>query len=174
MAKLCPSLLRLVDRLYTVIYKTQKTRTTILPSATVGELYFSWNHFISHLGRATCTVHWISSQEEFDCIRAKELLNKVLLSNLYTVEQGVLWLPSRPPAKWSYMSKTWKVEGAIKEVCDFIIQFWFFLSKVIFTDRCRWQNFHPSLLRLVNNFLESIYKMQKTRTKVLPFATVSE
>ena len=29
----CPSLLRLVDRLYTVIYKTQKTRTEVLPSA---------------------------------------------------------------------------------------------------------------------------------------------
>ena len=69
-----PSLLRLVDRLYTVIHKTQKTRTTILPSAMVSELYFSWNHFISHLGRATCTVHWISSQEEFDCIRAKRVV----------------------------------------------------------------------------------------------------
>ena len=32
-----PSFLLLVDRLYTVIYKTQKTRTKVLPSATVGE-----------------------------------------------------------------------------------------------------------------------------------------
>ena len=33
----CPSLLRLVDTLYTVIHKTQKARTKVLPSATVGE-----------------------------------------------------------------------------------------------------------------------------------------
>ena len=46
--------------------------------------------------------------------------------------------------------------------------------KAPFTDRCRWQNFRPSLLRLVNNCVESIYKMQKTRTKVLPSATVGE
>ena len=47
-------------------------------------------------------------------------------------------------------------------------------AKVLFTDCCRWQNFRPSLLRLVNNCVESIYKMQKTRTKVLPSATVGE
>ena len=47
-------------------------------------------------------------------------------------------------------------------------------TKVLFTDRCRWQNFRPSLLRLVNNCVESIYKMQQTRTKVLPSATVGE
>ena len=46
--------------------------------------------------------------------------------------------------------------------------------KVLFTDRCRWQNFHPSLLHLVNNCVESIYKPQKTRTNVLPYATVDE
>ena len=33
----CPSLLHFVDRLYTVIHKTQKTRTKVLQSATVGE-----------------------------------------------------------------------------------------------------------------------------------------
>ena len=33
----CPSLLRLVDRLYRVIHKTQNTRTKVLPSATVCE-----------------------------------------------------------------------------------------------------------------------------------------
>ena len=36
----CPSLLRLVDRLYTVIQRTQKTRMKVLPSAMVGEQYF--------------------------------------------------------------------------------------------------------------------------------------
>ena len=36
-----PSLLCLVDRLDTVIHKTQKTRTKVLPSAMVGELYFN-------------------------------------------------------------------------------------------------------------------------------------
>merc|ERR1712008_153874 len=44
-------------------------------------------------------------------------------------------------------------------------------TKVLFTNHCRWQNFRPSLLRLVNNYVESIYKTQKTRTKVLPSAT---
>ena len=33
--------LRLVDRLYTVIHKMQKTRAKVLPSAAVGEYYFS-------------------------------------------------------------------------------------------------------------------------------------
>ena len=47
-------------------------------------------------------------------------------------------------------------------------------AKVLFTNRCRWQNFSPSLLRLVNNCVEFIYKAQKTRTKVLPSATVGE
>ena len=32
----CPSLFHLVDRLYTVIHKMRKTRTKVLPSATVG------------------------------------------------------------------------------------------------------------------------------------------
>ena len=36
-----PSLLHLVDRLYTVIHKTQKTRTNVFPSAWVGEKYFT-------------------------------------------------------------------------------------------------------------------------------------
>ena len=36
-----PSLLHLVDRLYTVIHKTQKTRTKVLPSAMVGKYYFN-------------------------------------------------------------------------------------------------------------------------------------
>ena len=31
------TLVRLLDRLYTVNHKTQKTRTKVLPSATVGE-----------------------------------------------------------------------------------------------------------------------------------------
>ena len=39
-------------------------------------------------------------------------------------------------------------------------------NKVLFTNHCRWQNFHPSLLCLVNHCVESIYKTQKTRTKV--------
>ena len=34
-----------------------------------------------------------------------------------------------------------------------------FFDKVLFTDCCRWQNFCPSLLRLVNNCVESIYKI---------------
>ena len=38
--------------------------------------------------------------------------------------------------------------------------------KKLFTDRCRWQNICPSLMRLVNNCVESIYKMQKPKTKV--------
>ena len=45
--------------------------------------------------------------------------------------------------------------------------------KVLFTNCCRLQNFCPSLLRLVNNCVESIYKMEKTRTKVLPSAMLS-
>ena len=47
-------------------------------------------------------------------------------------------------------------------------------TKVLFIDHLRWQNFCPSLLRLVNNCVESIYKIQKTRVKVMPSATVSE
>ena len=45
-------------------------------------------------------------------------------------------------------------------------------TKVLFSDHLRWQNFCPSLLRLVNNCVESIYKTQKTKTKVLPSVTV--
>ena len=37
-----------------------------------------------------------------------------------------------------------------------------------------WQNFGPSLLRLVNRLYTVIHKMQKTRTKVFLSATVSE
>ena len=47
-------------------------------------------------------------------------------------------------------------------------------TKILFTDRCRWQNFRPRLLHLVNNCVKSIYNMQKTRTKVLPSATVGD
>ena len=47
-------------------------------------------------------------------------------------------------------------------------------SKVLFANCCQWQNFRPSLLRLVNNCVESIYKTQNTRTKVLPSAMVGE
>ena len=36
------------------------------------------------------------------------------------------------------------------------------------------KNFRPSLLRFVNNYVECIYKTQKTRTKVLPSAMVGE
>ena len=39
--------------------------------------------------------------------------------------------------------------------------------KALFTDRCRWQNFRPSLLRLVDRLYIVIHKTQKTRTKVL-------
>ena len=38
--------------------------------------------------------------------------------------------------------------------------------KILFTDCCSWQNFRPSLFCLVNNYVESIYMTQKTRTKV--------
>ena len=41
-------------------------------------------------------------------------------------------------------------------------------------DFCRWQNFCLSLFCLENNCVESIYKMQKTRAKVLPSASVGE
>jgi hypothetical protein len=44
--------------------------------------------------------------------------------------------------------------------------------KVLFTDHFTWQNFR--LLRLVNNYVESIYMTQKTKTKVLPSETVDE
>ena len=44
----------------------------------------------------------------------------------------------------------------------------------VFTDRCRWQNFRPSLLRFVDRLYTVIHKMQKTRKKVLPSATVGE
>ena len=47
-------------------------------------------------------------------------------------------------------------------------------TKVLFTNRLRWQKFCPSLLHLMNNCVESICKTQKTRTKVLPSATVGE
>ena len=36
------------------------------------------------------------------------------------------------------------------------------LVKVLFTDRCRRQNFHPSLLRLVDRLNTVIHKTQKT------------
>ena len=45
---------------------------------------------------------------------------------------------------------------------------------LLFIDRCRWQNFHPSVLRLMNNCVEFIYKTQKTELKVLSSATVGE
>mgnify|MGYP001452831514 CR=1 FL=1 len=45
-------------------------------------------------------------------------------------------------------------------------------TKVLFIDHFRWQNFRPSLSRLVNNCVESIYKTQKTKKKVLPSVTV--
>ena len=48
------------------------------------------------------------------------------------------------------------------------------VSKVLFTDRCRWQNFRPSLLLSLNSCVESIYKTQKTKTNVLPSATIGE
>ena len=47
------------------------------------------------------------------------------------------------------------------------------LIKVLFTDLCRWQDFCPSLLHLVDRLYTVINKMQKTRTKVLPSVTVS-
>ena len=43
--------------------------------------------------------------------------------------------------------------------------------KVLFTDRCRWQNFRPSLLLPVDRLYTVIHKTQKTRTKVLSSAT---
>ena len=47
-------------------------------------------------------------------------------------------------------------------------------GKVLFTDCYTWQKFHLILLRLENNCLESIYKTQKSKTKVLPCVTVDE
>ena len=52
--------------------------------------------------------------------------------------------------------------------------FWKTSYKVQFTDRCRRQNFHPSLLCLVYRLYKVIHKTQKTRMKVLPSAMVSE
>ena len=48
------------------------------------------------------------------------------------------------------------------------------VTKVLFTDRCRRQNFCPSLLCLVDRLYIVIQKTQKTRMKVLPSATVGE
>ena len=48
------------------------------------------------------------------------------------------------------------------------------VTKVLFTSRCRRQNFCPSLLRLVDGLYIVIHKMQKTRTKVLPSAMTGE
>ena len=42
------------------------------------------------------------------------------------------------------------------------------LIKVLFTDCCRWQNFCPSFLCLVDRLYTVIRKTQKTRTKDLP------
>ena len=47
-------------------------------------------------------------------------------------------------------------------------------AKVLFNSRCKRQNFRPSLLRLVDRLYTVIHKTQKTRTKVLPFATTGE
>ena len=49
-----------------------------------------------------------------------------------------------------------------------------FLTKVLFTSRCRLQNICPSLLRLVDGPYTVIHKTQKTRMKVLPSATTGE
>ena len=46
--------------------------------------------------------------------------------------------------------------------------------KVLFTHRCRRQNVCPSFLLHVDSCVESIYIKEKTRTKVLPSATVGE
>ena len=46
--------------------------------------------------------------------------------------------------------------------------------KVLLTNRCRRQNFPPSLLLHVDNCVESIYMKEKTRTKALLSATVGE
>ena len=47
-------------------------------------------------------------------------------------------------------------------------------SKVLLTSHCRSQNFHPSLLRLVDRLYTVIHKTQKTRMKVLPSARTGE
>ena len=44
----------------------------------------------------------------------------------------------------------------------------------LFTNHCRRQNFHPSLLLHVDNCVESIYMKQNTGMKVLPSATMGE
>ena len=46
--------------------------------------------------------------------------------------------------------------------------------KVLFNDRRRRQNFCSGLLRLVDTLYTVIHKIQKTRIKVLPSATVGE
>ena len=45
------------------------------------------------------------------------------------------------------------------------------VSKVLFTNRFRWQNFCPNLLGLEDTVIQ---KTQKTRTKVLPSASAGE
>ena len=45
--------------------------------------------------------------------------------------------------------------------------FYFLKRTLLFTNCCRWQNVLPSILRLVNNFAQSIYKTQKTRTSAM-------
>ena len=47
-------------------------------------------------------------------------------------------------------------------------------TKVLFTSHCTRKNFRPSLLRLVHRLYTVIHKTQKTRMKVLPFATTGE
>ena len=48
------------------------------------------------------------------------------------------------------------------------------LTKVLFTDRYKWQNFRLRLLRLVNRLYAVIYKTQKSKTKVLPWGAFND
>ena len=64
-----------------------------------------------------------------------------------------------------------RIPVTVSKEADFTKKFY---PKVLLTHRCRWQNFQPSLLRLIDRLYTVIHKMQKTRTKVLPSAMISE
>ena len=72
------------------------------------------------------------------------------------------------------------VSSSQRDFCLYVLagQFGFVLhtrlNKVLFTDPYTWQNFCLKLLCLVNNWVETIYKTQNSKTKALPCVTVSE
>ena len=48
------------------------------------------------------------------------------------------------------------------------------IAKVLFTNHYKLQNLSLRLFHFLNNFVKSIYNMQKSKTKVLPYVTVGE